>query len=130
MFTYGGVPRRCHRSRRQPARDPRLLIGMWIYAYLEGTPPAREIARQCDYHPAYQWLTAATTCACPEGKTLRYKTRQVLVGQTKYTYAAEAGDCAACPQKARCCPTTTQGRLLVRAEDGPEVAASCSRAEG
>ena len=45
----------------RPARDPRLLISVWIYAYLEGTPSAREIARQCDYHPAYQWLTAATT---------------------------------------------------------------------
>lgn len=45
----------------RPAYDPRLLISLWIYAYMDGTPSARQIARQFDYHPAYQWLTAATT---------------------------------------------------------------------
>lgn len=43
------------------ARDPRLLISLWIYAYLDGTPSAREIARQCLYNPAYQWLTGANS---------------------------------------------------------------------
>ncbi len=42
-------------------RDPRLLISLWIYAYMDGTPSAREIARLCDYNPAYQWLTGATS---------------------------------------------------------------------
>src|SRR5208283_5470810 len=37
--------------------DPRLLISLWIYAYSEKVSSAREVARRCDYHPAYQWLT-------------------------------------------------------------------------
>ena len=79
---------------------------------------------------AFAFDEAANAYRCPEGKTLRYKTRQVLVGQTKYTYVAETGDCAACPQKACCCPTTTKGgRSLVRAEDGPEVTAFRAKME-
>lgn len=39
------------------AYDPQLLISLWIYAYSEGVSSAREVARRCEYHPAYQWLT-------------------------------------------------------------------------
>jgi transposase len=42
----------------RPALDPHLLISLWIYAYSQGVGSAREIARRCEYHPAYQWLTA------------------------------------------------------------------------
>ena len=41
----------------RPALDPQLLISLWIYAYSEGVGSAREIARRCEYDPAYQWLT-------------------------------------------------------------------------
>jgi transposase len=41
----------------RPALDPQLLISLWIYAYSAGVSSAREIARLCEYHPAYQWLT-------------------------------------------------------------------------
>ncbi len=41
----------------RPAYDPQLLISLWIYAYSEGVSSARERARRCEYHPAYQWLT-------------------------------------------------------------------------
>jgi transposase len=78
---------------------------------------------------AFAYDAVANAYTCPEGKTLRYKTRQVLIGQTKYTYAAAAGDCQACAQKAHCCPTSTKGRLLVRAEDTPEVAAFRAKME-
>lgn len=78
---------------------------------------------------AFAYDAVANAYQCPEGKTLRYKTRQALIGQTKYTYAAETGDCQACAQKARCCPATTKGRLLVRAEDTPEVAAFRAKME-
>ena len=40
-----------------PAFDPRLLISLWVYAYSKGISSAREIARLCEYDPAYQWLT-------------------------------------------------------------------------
>lgn len=41
----------------RPAFDPRLLIGLWVFAYSEGVSSAREVERRCTYHPAYQWLT-------------------------------------------------------------------------
>jgi transposase len=41
----------------RPAYDPQLLISLWIYAYSEGVSSAREVARRCEYHPVYQWLT-------------------------------------------------------------------------
>jgi len=41
----------------RPVWDPQLLISLWLYAYKEGVNSAREIARLCEYHPAYQWLT-------------------------------------------------------------------------
>ena len=41
----------------RPVWNPQLLISLWIYAYKEGVSSAREIARLCEYHPAYQWLT-------------------------------------------------------------------------
>jgi transposase len=41
----------------RPVWDPRLLVSLWLYAYKEGVSSAREIARLCEYHPAYQWLT-------------------------------------------------------------------------
>src|SRR4030042_4947964 len=40
----------------RPVWDPRLLISLWIYACKDGVSSAREIARLCEYHPAYQWL--------------------------------------------------------------------------
>ena len=41
----------------QAAFDPQLLTSLWVYAYSRGIGSAREIARLCEYHPAYQWLT-------------------------------------------------------------------------
>lgn len=41
----------------RPAYDPKLLVSLWLYAYSDGVGTAREIARLCEYDPAYQWLT-------------------------------------------------------------------------
>jgi len=41
----------------RPAFDPHLLISLWLYAYSRGLSSAREIARRCEYEPAFQWLT-------------------------------------------------------------------------
>jgi len=41
----------------RPVWEPQLLISLWLYAYKNGVNSAREIARLCEYHPAYQWLT-------------------------------------------------------------------------
>src|SRR5512139_2854402 len=40
----------------RPATDPQILLGLWILATLEGIGSAREIARRCEVHLAYQWL--------------------------------------------------------------------------
>jgi transposase len=40
----------------RPAIDPRLLLAVWLYATLEGVVSARELARLCEEHLAYQWL--------------------------------------------------------------------------
>lgn len=39
------------------AWPPRLLISIWIYAYSRGVSSAREIARQCEWEPGFEWLT-------------------------------------------------------------------------
>ena len=39
------------------AYDPHLLISLWIYAYSQKVGWAREVARRCEYDPAFQWLT-------------------------------------------------------------------------
>ena len=37
----------------RPALDPQLLISLWIYGYSEGVSSAGEIARLCEFDPAY-----------------------------------------------------------------------------
>jgi len=57
---------------------------------------------------AFSYDEANDTLRCPAGKTLRRK--QLQRGRHRVTYAAQAGDCAACPLKARC---TQQSRRMV-----------------
>src|SRR6266699_2185825 len=40
----------------RPAFDPQLLISLWVYAYSQGMGSAREVARRCEFDPAFQWL--------------------------------------------------------------------------
>jgi len=39
--------------------DPRLVICLWLYGYSKDISSAREIARECEYEPGFQWL-----CGC------------------------------------------------------------------
>jgi transposase len=41
--------------------DPRLLVALWVYATLDGIGSARELARLCEKHLAYQWLCGGVT---------------------------------------------------------------------
>jgi transposase len=43
------------------ATDPRLLLALWIYATLEAVGSARELARLCEKHLAFQWLCGGVT---------------------------------------------------------------------
>ena len=39
-----------------PPADPRILLALWLYATIEGVASARQVARLCEDHIAYQWL--------------------------------------------------------------------------
>jgi transposase len=39
-----------------PPADPRIMLALWLYATVEGIGSAREIARLCEEHIAFQWL--------------------------------------------------------------------------
>lgn len=39
-----------------PPADPRILVALWLYATVKGIGSAREVARLCEEHIAFQWL--------------------------------------------------------------------------
>src|SRR5512134_3855819 len=39
-----------------PPADPRILVALWLFATIEGIGSAREVARRCEEHLAFQWL--------------------------------------------------------------------------
>ena len=55
---YQGIESSAEEGGR-PAFDPQLLISLWVYAYSQGIGSAREVARRCEYDPAFQWLERA-----------------------------------------------------------------------
>ena len=44
-----------------PPADPRILLALWLYATVEGIGSAREVARLCDEHIAFEWLCGGAT---------------------------------------------------------------------
>jgi transposase len=44
-----------------PAFDPRVLLGLWLLATIQGVGSAREIERRCVEHLAYRWLAGDLT---------------------------------------------------------------------
>ena len=64
----------------RPVWDPKVLISLWIYAYQDGVSSAREIARLCEYHPAYQWLTGMEVVNYHTLADFRVQHRQALDG--------------------------------------------------
>lgn len=43
------------------AWDPHLLVSLWVYAYSEGIGSARQIERQMEWEPGFQWLAGLET---------------------------------------------------------------------
>ncbi len=43
------------RAGRNPI-DPKILMGLWLYATLDGVGSARQLAHLCEEHVAYQWI--------------------------------------------------------------------------
>jgi transposase len=64
----------------RPGWEPRLLISLWIYAYSEGLGSARAIAEQCEWEPAYQWLTGARVVNAHTLSDFRVKHKAALDG--------------------------------------------------
>jgi transposase len=52
---YDGIAARGSEPGR-PTIDPRILVALWLYATVKGVGIARELARLCQEHLAYQWL--------------------------------------------------------------------------
>jgi transposase len=38
------------------ATDPRILLGLWLYATADGIGSARALARLCEHHTIYRWI--------------------------------------------------------------------------
>jgi transposase len=43
------------------ATDPRLLVGLWLYACVRGIGSARELARRCEESDPFRWLCGGVT---------------------------------------------------------------------
>src|ERR1700693_2446453 len=43
------------------ATDPRLLVGLWLYACVRGIGSARELARRCEESAPFRWLCGGVT---------------------------------------------------------------------
>lgn len=43
------------------ATDPRILIGLWLYATIDGVGTGREIDRLCGVHDAYRWIAGGVS---------------------------------------------------------------------
>ena len=52
---YGSL-KVCHGLAGRSAKDPRLLVALWLYAATEGIGSARELERRCERDDHYQWL--------------------------------------------------------------------------
>jgi transposase len=46
-----------------PAIDPKILLGLWVYATSDGVGSGREIARLVDLHAAYRWICGGVDVA-------------------------------------------------------------------
>jgi transposase len=58
--------------------DPQVLISLWLYAYSRGISSAREVARRCEYEPAFQWLCALAPMSYPTLSDFRSQQKAAL----------------------------------------------------
>lgn len=48
-------------SAGRSAIDPKILLGLWLYATLDGVGSARALAKLCEDHIAYRWICGGVT---------------------------------------------------------------------
>ncbi len=71
----------------------------------------------------FRYDAMTNTYLCPRSKRLRYDAKYERDGTLRIRYKASAKDCAACSDKAACCPRTGGGRSIERLEPLPEITA-------
>jgi len=64
---------------------------------------------------------------CPQGKLLLFRFKRLKKGKTVYSYQGK--ECAACPSKPSCSPTSRRGRMVCRIENDPEITAFLAKME-
>jgi len=75
------------------------------------------------YPQNFRYDPETDSYTCPQGKKLAHRaTRRGRVGVVHQVYQARAADCRDCPLRAGCKPGQ-QGRMIVRSENVPTVAA-------
>lgn len=80
------------------------------------------------YPEKFKYDSASNTYTCPAGNVLIYKGKVNMAGAVERRYAAKTDDCANCPNKTKCCPTSIiKGRGITRRDNIPEVEAFISK---
>jgi len=101
------------------------LIGSTMQPKAEGTRRRLE-KRGIDpafYPQNFRYDPESNSYICPQGNKLAHRsTRRGRVGVVHQVYQARAADCRDCPLRAGCKPGQ-QGRMIVRSENVPGVAA-------
>ncbi len=64
---------------------------------------------------------SANTYRCPQGKTLRLKSKGKRESKVLHLYCADMADCQSCVAKEQCCPNSKSGRAVQRIEELPQV---------
>ncbi len=79
---------------------------------------------------AFRYDPESDTYTCPAGKVLAHQGKAKRPGVILHQYRAAGAECAACAFKAKCCPhNTAAGRMVVRAQEAPAVAAFRAKME-
>src|SRR5512134_3167323 len=71
-----------------PPVDPRILVALWLFATLEGIGSAREVARLCKQHIAFQWLCGGVDMNHKTLSDFRIEHGPVLEGLLVDSFAA------------------------------------------
>jgi hypothetical protein len=64
---------------------------------------------------------SANAYRCPQGKTLRLKSKDGRGSKVLHLYGADLADCQSCNAKGQCCPRSKSGRTIQRIEELPQV---------
>lgn len=62
----------------RPATDPRILLGLWLYATVEGVGSARALDRLCVHHSIYRWICGGVSVNHDMLSTFRIESGEFL----------------------------------------------------